>query len=104
MQYTLVPSSNRGGYFAVDVFQGALVLSRSLQDVPLGLNPFNLTVIAQDQPTQGQSLQDSVNVMVSGETGMLTAQYIVCTDVFSETILFQEISGSTMSPTISLPS
>lgn len=60
----LVPKSNRGGYFALDPSSGILVTARSLTDVSQDLNPFNLTVQAQDSPVGRQPKTAELTVLV----------------------------------------
>ena len=48
--YSLVPRSNRGGYFKVGSKSGVLEVARELHAVPTQLLPFNLTLLAKDNP------------------------------------------------------
>ncbi|XP_066951958.1 cadherin-99C isoform X2 [Macrobrachium rosenbergii] len=70
IHYELVPESNRGGYFRIDS-TGRIKTDRKLTGVPSELLPFNLTVIAKDNPHNSSSVplttSASVTVNVVGE-------------------------------------
>ncbi|KAK8748529.1 hypothetical protein OTU49_015837 [Cherax quadricarinatus] len=75
IEYGLVPESNRGGYFSIGVTSGLLRTEREMSSVPRELLPFNLTVVAQDNPSgiseelhstlPGVSHSTSVSVIVN---------------------------------------
>ncbi|XP_069188061.1 cadherin-99C isoform X1 [Procambarus clarkii] len=58
IQYGLVPESNRGGYFSIGPTSGLLRTEREMSSVPRELLPFNLTVVARDNPNHaaGESI------------------------------------------------
>ncbi|ROT74065.1 protocadherin-15, partial [Penaeus vannamei] len=66
IQYKLVPKSNRGGFFHLEP-NGILKTEKELSSVSPSLLPFNLTVVANDNPhkSEGDSHSTSVSVIVN---------------------------------------
>lgn len=62
--YELIPESNRGDYFSIDPTSGVLTTKRKISSVPPELLPFNLTVVARDNPHSTHSTSQSTPVSV----------------------------------------
>lgn len=67
IQYELIPESNRGGYFSIGPTSGLIRTEREMSSVPRELLPFNLTVMARDNPhhDDGVSYSKTVPVVVN---------------------------------------
>lgn len=61
-----MPKSNRGGFFHLEP-NGILTTEKELSSVSPSLLPFNLTIVASDNPhkSEGDSHSTSVSVIVS---------------------------------------
>lgn len=64
IHYELIPESNRGGYFSIGPTSGLLRTEREMSSVPRELLPFNLTVVAQDNPNHDDGVSHSKTVPV----------------------------------------
>ncbi|XP_042232357.1 cadherin-99C-like [Homarus americanus] len=67
IQYELVPESNRGGYFSIGLTSGLVMTERDMSSVPPEILPFNLTLVARDNPQQigGVSHSTSASLIVN---------------------------------------
>ncbi|KAK4317592.1 hypothetical protein Pmani_011328 [Petrolisthes manimaculis] len=64
IEYELVPESNRGGYFSVGRSSGLLRTEREMTSVPHDLLPFNLTLMAHDNPNAKDDASHATSVPV----------------------------------------
>ena len=73
--YEIVPETNRGGYFTIDSTSGRISADRDLASVPRALLPFNLTVVAADNPQAQGTDRRTAQAPVIVSEGFMMSRY-----------------------------